>query len=200
MTNSSSSSSSRANRTVSFNDAVRCIGTLHINNYTDEEVFNTWFTNQEFKQMKRDIKWTVSMMEQKEEHRCEDGVHYCSRGLEDKTTVALVHKTQHRFCAIDAVLDEQDRQREAGICDPSKLSLAYTEYSFISHMRAFLMGASDEKIALGCKHEEDKPSSSTTKTTRRTAKDFSCSSRATSFQKLFQISPSAHQAVSSMAA
>jgi hypothetical protein len=137
---------SQQQRSVSFNDAVLGIDTLHVNNYTDEEVFNTWFTQREYKEMKREIKVTVAMIENKSNFA--EGVNFSSRGLEDKTADTIVQKVEHRYFAMDAVLDEQDRQQDAGICDPHKLSLVYTEYSFISHMAAFLMAATDEKIAL----------------------------------------------------
>jgi hypothetical protein len=134
-------------RSVSFYDAVECIRTLHINDYTDEEVLNTWFTQREYQGMKQEVKLTVDLMNKKATF--EEDVSFSSRGLENKADDAIVEVAEHRYDAMDAVLDEQDRQQEAGVCDPHTLSLAYAEYSFISHVASFLMAAEDEKIALG---------------------------------------------------
>jgi hypothetical protein len=134
-------------RSVSFNTAVVCISALHINNYTDEEIFNTWFTNKEYKEMKREVQLTISMMDKKATFA--EGVNFSSRGLEHKTADMIVQKAEHRYFATDAVLEEQDCQREAGICDPDALRMVSTEYSFISHMAAFLIAATDEKFAEG---------------------------------------------------
>eukprot|EP00339_Tiarina_fusa_P018774 CAMPEP_0117022308 /NCGR_PEP_ID=MMETSP0472-20121206/16777_1 /TAXON_ID=693140 ORGANISM="Tiarina fusus, Strain LIS" /NCGR_SAMPLE_ID=MMETSP0472 /ASSEMBLY_ACC=CAM_ASM_000603 /LENGTH=190 /DNA_ID=CAMNT_0004728125 /DNA_START=52 /DNA_END=624 /DNA_ORIENTATION=- len=180
-------SSSPASRSVSFNVDVRCIRALHINNYTDEEITDTWFTKTEYKQMKREIKLTVGMMDKKS--RFAEGINFSSRGLEDKTADMIVQKVEHRFLALDAVLDEQDRQREAGICDAEALRLVYTEYSFVSHMSAFLMATLDEKMAMGgydtttstsCKASSAEKQDSASRTT----------SLSNSYRTVFRIPPS----------
>ena len=133
-------------KSVTFNKAVAVVRTLHISNYTDEEVFDTWFSPKEYKQMKREVKLTVSMMEKKANFT--EGVNFSSHGLEGRTTDQMVERKEHRFASLDAVLDEQDRQRELEICDPIALRNVYVEYSFNSHMSAFLLGATNEKFAL----------------------------------------------------
>mmetsp|Transcript_131725 Transcript_131725/g.196287 ORF Transcript_131725/g.196287 Transcript_131725/m.196287 type:complete len:210 (+) Transcript_131725:413-1042(+) len=202
MTNNSQEPS----HSVSFNDAVLCIDTLHVNDYTDEEVFRTWFTDQEYKEIKREIKLTVAMMENnsKTKSTFTEGVHFSSRGLEDKTTDRLSQKLEIRYFAMDDVLDEQDRQREAGICDPEALSIVYAEYSFVSHMAAFLMATADEKVALENANDDDDATTTTTAASksptspstrrRKTSNTKSSPILSTppqkSYPKVFRISPS----------
>ena len=69
----------------------------------------------------------------------------CSRGLESHTQKGFQHKLDNRMKAWIAVFDEQDHQKSKGILDPKKISQAYMKSTESCHIRASIIGLSDER-------------------------------------------------------
>ena len=134
----------RATRTVSFSPDVHVKRTLHINNYSDDEITATWFNETDFQRIHQEISVTVQMMERSEPI---DHNKYCSRGLEFRTRVGAHQRLQNKVDARDAVLTEQDLQWNEDIDDPEMLADVYRDISRCCIVSAHMAGLFDEKMA-----------------------------------------------------
>jgi hypothetical protein len=134
----------KAERAVSFCATVTFRSSLHINDYTNSEVGNCWFALEDYKKMKREIRYTVDLIERNIKF---DEEKYCRRGVELKTDEARAVRREEMEEAIDAVMDEQDIQTDEGICDPEMIAIVYTDGVYRSKMAAYLTAVSDEHIA-----------------------------------------------------
>lgn len=72
---------------------------------------------------------------------------YCCRGLEALTTVASLHRSKQREIEYDIVLDEQARQREAGIIDMEIIADLAQHATAACQMWANVIGMRDEMAA-----------------------------------------------------
>jgi hypothetical protein len=97
---------------VSFDPTAHVKNTLHIINYTEEEVKACWYTQEEDFGRRRHINQTVTAMEQ-DVDIFEEEDEYCRRGLEHKIPVLARLKYRSRRKALVAVYDEQLRQWQA---------------------------------------------------------------------------------------
>jgi hypothetical protein len=134
----------KAERAVSFCASVKIRSSLHINDYTNSEVDNCWFAPEDYKEMKRETRHTVDLIERKIKF---DEEEYCRRGVEHKTDEVTAVRWKERAAAIDAVMDEQDIQIDESICDPEMIAIVYTDRVYRSKMAAYLTAVSDEHIA-----------------------------------------------------
>ena len=131
---------------VSFSRRRRVRETLHRNEYTSTERSNCWYTSQELKQLRR-----MDRQEQKQRKRTfaadgssekddDTGDSGCLRGLESS-----VSKKEIRYAAIDAVMDEQDRQFESHLDDQEQLAEIYKKKTKGSATLARLLAQSDQE-------------------------------------------------------
>jgi hypothetical protein len=132
-----------AERTVSFCATVNIRFSLHIDDYTNAEFGNCWFASEDYKEMKREARCTVDLIERNIKF---DEEEYCRRGVEHRTDESSVVRREERAKAVDAVLDEQDIQTDEGFCDPEWIAIVYTDRVHRSKMAAYLTAVSDEQI------------------------------------------------------
>jgi hypothetical protein len=74
-------------RSVTFSPAVNVRDTFHVDDYSDDEFYACWYSHADYKTMKKTIKCTVNMIEQK---MLIDEVNFTGRGLERETREATV--------------------------------------------------------------------------------------------------------------
>lgn len=117
-------------RTVSFSLVVDLQEILHVNNYSNEERANTWYSRDEFGSMKRECQITANLIDRGlVSGDCEN---YCITGLEHNIRSHDNNMRKSRVeKGIDAVLEEQAEQGSIGIFDAEAISVAYVEA--ISH-------------------------------------------------------------------
>jgi hypothetical protein len=133
-------------KSVSFKLTAMARNTLHIINYTKEEVKACWYTREEENDRRRHINLTVTAMEQ-DVDIFEEGDEYCIRGLEHKKPVLARLKYRSRRKALVAVYDEQIRQWQA---DKECAYLIAAKYQACAQKRrkdAYRRGLADEKAA-----------------------------------------------------
>ena len=78
----------------------------------------------------------------------QDGSTFCARGLEYRTPSGAQHRQLNKINAWDAVLDEQDRQWQEGVCDADALAQVYIASSSHCLKSARQIAMNDERIAL----------------------------------------------------
>jgi hypothetical protein len=137
----SSTTKMEVERSVSFSPYASLRETIHIDNYTNEEISACWYDSVELKMVKVDNKNTLLLMANV--FFINDRI--CSRGLESYTQTGQASKRQHREDAIDAAIDEQDFQMDEGITDPEMIAEAYFERTRQSQAMARVMGLSDQE-------------------------------------------------------
>jgi hypothetical protein len=123
-----SSTDTRCQRSVSFNPLVQALRTLHIIDYSDEELRSTWHTALDYDRIKRENRTTIRLM------MCGgcgsplslvDSVRYFPRGLEASTREGSNKRRLNKLQSRSAVIDEQELQNAEGQCDPELLADVY---------------------------------------------------------------------------
>jgi hypothetical protein len=138
---------SRIRTQVRFNRAVFVRETLHIDDYEPHEVVATWYQKDEIAMIKEDMVATVrSKLRGELENDTEE---YCLRGLEVRTRVEAYKRKENKLRALEAVLDEQDGQFNAGFINERVISLVYQRVSLRCRKEAYERGIRDEIDAYG---------------------------------------------------
>jgi hypothetical protein len=134
-------------RSVSFHSRTRAKLALHVNEYTEEEMETCWYSDNDYARMKRDILYTVDLIEEKNDALLDD-VKYCHRGCEPRTKEGTKQRQRNQRKAFAAVLNEQFVQEEdyGWIIDECRLASVYQERSCKSKMFALFMGICDQKV------------------------------------------------------
>ena len=144
-----SSQNKRRARKVSFLPTVLIRKTIHIDDYTDDEIASAWYNKTEMETIISDIKTTLLLTEEEGISAVNSDPQRCTRrGLESYTPEGQRLKERSRMGAKHAVFDEQEFQDETGILDPELLADLYYERTRFSEARARVMGRSDEEAVL----------------------------------------------------
>jgi hypothetical protein len=136
-------------RKVSFNNRVAVRKTLHITNYTNDEVEACWYNARETEEIRRHIRSILMVMESGDAE-ADDGVELCRRGLECFTFEGMKGRKRRRNRAKAAVFEEQDRQYDADEeMDDEKIAKAYMKRTRSSRDIGLILGIVDERNASG---------------------------------------------------
>jgi hypothetical protein len=117
---------------------VRC--TLHLHNYSDEEIKACWNDASEMASIRTNALATVAMMERTTIHA--DETKCCTRGLEQKTREGSDLRRYNRMKAQYAVLHAQERQKRDGIVDEYKIASTYSERVEMCQIQAHMLAVS----------------------------------------------------------
>lgn len=138
-------SSTKVRRSVQFATQAKMRTTIHINDFSDEELRDTYYEYLEFKTFKIENKQTVKMfikgsaLEDNDQHSC--------RGLEYMIPRNAKVRKQVRALTINAVLDEQDRQDCDRECNPDLIAKEYSEIAKACVSTAQKFALADERFA-----------------------------------------------------
>ena len=156
---------------VSFYCNVAVIYTLHLDDYSEEEMKDCFYGSLELKRIRKQAKATVRYIMssssstsseddefssssssstedvEDEEDLCQEQQSHCTRGLEYCTPALRELRSQVKMLAREAVLDEQEYQQMAGVADPERLATVYKDQTNESLYAAMMIGKSDEYIA-----------------------------------------------------
>lgn len=129
-------------RRVRFRQTVNVRPTIHVDDISEQEKMDTWFSQLEFNQIKDDVTRIVKMMiiGTFEGDNDED----CSRGLECRTRTGAIQRRENKWVALHAVLDEQDRQiEELDFFDDDLLRKVYIQENKLCRQESLEMGIRD---------------------------------------------------------
>ena len=132
----------KSKKSVSFNSSVRVKKTIHINNYTEQEIANTWWSREEEQQIREVASIVADMMsagKQIDENKIS------RRGLEGRTMEAQERRLDQRIAVWDAVLDAQAENFEAGIVDDEMIAMVSRAQSYKCQIAATMMASIDEQ-------------------------------------------------------
>mmetsp|Transcript_33937 Transcript_33937/g.78266 ORF Transcript_33937/g.78266 Transcript_33937/m.78266 type:complete len:180 (-) Transcript_33937:28-567(-) len=137
-------STSQRRRKVRFEKEVRVYEIKRTKDMTAWDML--WYSQKQIKNARQSIKRSLQNAS-KTGKRWEDGNH-TFRGLEGLTKEGSFRKKQNRLDAIDAVLDEQDRQYILGIRDSIEIARVYQMESEHCAKDARDQGFLDEKYVI----------------------------------------------------
>lgn len=133
---------------VTFKESVLVFPCLHVNDYTRQEISQTWFSEKDFSEIKNECTVTLRLMAAAESTL--NHPEFYSRGLEHRTPAGAKRRLKNKFAVWDAVLNEQDRQFEQCDSDENALAQASLSLSYQSSRAAHMTGICDEQIAYNC--------------------------------------------------
>lgn len=134
---------SRRARFVLSNNQVFLIP--HINDMSDEEVLDIWYEKHDYDTIKANIAPIVQTLMKGD--NVEETNEMTIRGLEYRTRTGAIKRQKNKAEAVNAVLDEQDRQFDEDIDDPMLISRAYLEISDICLREAQQLALGDAAFA-----------------------------------------------------
>ena len=138
----------KQNRCVRFSPFDEVMEVLHVNDMSDEEISQVWYSSKEMQAIRRKCRRTVDLM-----NRCET---LTSRGLEKHTEQILRQRSEIKSEIYEILLDTQHLQRLRGVVDPEQIAGLYKPYSDIAHLEAHMIGLSDaETIKVGSKNARE---------------------------------------------
>ena len=133
---------STATKGVSFSPTVLVRKTTHLNDYSEQELSQCWYSTDEYHKIRRDCLYQVEALNL---GKTLDGRKYCSRGLEGHTTDGAFIKARTRKAAIDIVLFAQ---YEEGIYDEDNIAVLYRQMTAECREYAILVGQRDQQTAV----------------------------------------------------
>lgn len=136
---------------ITFNNRVTVRRTIHIADFTNEEIDACWYSYMEYSNIRRHVQETILLAEHEIISEARDCQTYCCRGLEGFTSEGMEGRRRRRNNAKMAVFDEQDRQFEAGKeMDGDEIARLYRRRCRSSRNISLLIGLVGEQVA-SCK-------------------------------------------------
>jgi len=135
-------------RRIHFFNCVAVRPSLHLQNMTDDEVANTWYSEEETRQMKKDISNDLKKMLFIGVGSTIGSNEFTSRGLEIRTRDGRKKRSANKLNSTDAVLDEQDRQHDYGTNDSEVIRQVYFQQSSHCSIEAHNLARNDEAEAV----------------------------------------------------
>ena len=133
-------------RRVTFKETVSVRPITHVDNIPEEEIAAVWFCKKDFEEMKRSFANTLRLIAYGEFRG--DNEDHCARGLEFRTRAGALERRENKWNALNAVLDEQDRQKELGINNDKLLSQIYITENRHCRQAASKLALRDEEEAM----------------------------------------------------
>jgi len=133
-------------RRVRFHGRVQFKTIRHVADFSEEEIQEGWYRKRDFMRMSEEVSEIAQLVSQgKESH---NGEELSIRGLEHLVEEDVAdYRAEKMIASIDAVLDEQDEQRDEDINDPETIARIYTEIVTPLQREAYLVGLRDAKEA-----------------------------------------------------
>jgi hypothetical protein len=135
-------------KAVTLKKTVAAKKTIHVNDYTDEEITSCWYTEEENETIK-----AQSLLEASDllDTEVSDDIDYqksCFRGLEHYVLHIAEERMAYKTIAVSTVLEEQQLQREEGSDDPEFIAELYAECTSLARVKASILGLNDRLEAL----------------------------------------------------
>jgi hypothetical protein len=142
----SSSMAEERERIVTFHGRVQFKTIRHVADFTDDEIVEGWYQKQDFARMSEEVGEIAKLLaEGKKEY---NGEEISIRGLEHLVEEDVAdYRAGKMVASIDAVLDEQDEQRNEDVHDPEAIAMIYSEIVTPLLREAYLVGLRDAEEA-----------------------------------------------------
>jgi hypothetical protein len=129
-------------KALRFDDSMNRVHPIqHLNEIPESQIKETWYTAEEYGEIKAAYQLTIFMMEAGEELKSDE---HTSRGLEYRTQEGAWARYENKRDAYNAVLDEQDRQWQRDADDHDEIARIYLQHSAKCAEAAARRAAGDE--------------------------------------------------------
>lgn len=129
-------------RSVHFEERVRAKRTIHVNEFTAEEIRTCWYSDKEFKTMKDEVRNAGEFIEQGLFET--DTADRCRRGAKAHGPLQTQSRRTIKRAVRKAVLEEQELQFDEGSYDPEFIAEVSSIKSAQSQASARQAGLDDE--------------------------------------------------------
>ena len=134
----------KAKRKVRFHGRVQFKTIRHVADFTEDEIVNGWYRKKDFMRMSEEVSEIAQLIANGKETY--NGEELCIRGLEHLVEEDVAdYRAEKMIASIDAVLDEQDEQRDEDIYDADIIAEIYSEIVTPLQREAYLVGLRDAK-------------------------------------------------------
>jgi len=136
--------SATTKRKVRFHGRVQFKTIRHVAEFSDDEIVNGWYRKKDFMRMSEEVSEIAQLSSNGKETY--NGEELCIRGLEHLVEEDVAdYRAEKMIASIDAVLDEQDEQRDEDIYDGDIIAELYTKIATPLQREAYLVGLRDAK-------------------------------------------------------
>ena len=132
----------RRRKSVSFNPTVLVKETLHSRDYTRKEYEAYWMTRKDFHMVDVSLEASLRHLERGVAER--EDADICYRGVHEKTKIAIERYNRDRRQLLEAVFQEQARQKKLKISDTDLLALICGVETFESQRAGLERALKDE--------------------------------------------------------
>ena len=133
-------------RRVRFHGRVQFKTIRHVSDFTDKEIGDGFYRKKDFARMSEDVSEIANLVSKGKDSR--GGEELCVRGLEHLVEEDVAdYRAEKMIASIDAVLDEQDEQRDEDVYDPDIIAQLYSEIVSPLLREAYLVGLRDAQEA-----------------------------------------------------
>jgi hypothetical protein len=147
--------SKKARRRVAFAEYHTIRTTIHIDDYSDEEVLAAWYDKKELQRIKTSIKAFLMRESHNDDDADNDEVDSmqsdepCSRGLEGFTVFGSAQKKKSKADAAMSVFSEQKAQLNYGVVNEDVIAVLYARFARKCQAVAHCRALQDEMEVLG---------------------------------------------------
>jgi hypothetical protein len=132
-------SSKKTKKRVSFYERAKVKRSLHIVDYTPQEMVACWYTPEEYQAMHEEVRLTAKWMEQGDDCLKFNESLYCTRGLEYRTQAGADQRNRNKRQALHTVLQCQ----ASSASSEEQLKQAYQDVVGPCRLEAYLLGLAD---------------------------------------------------------
>ena len=165
--------SRRRTRRVHFDDQINTKPVLPLNEYTNNEIKDSWYCIADFSRFREDIETTVHLIHNRPKDV--DDLLYTSRGAEYRLADVTERRRRLRSQARSAVLSEQEFQRAIGDNNDEKIAAVYSQTSTLTMQDAIDLAAADKIDANQYQSEECQKEAFSDDWIRSVSTKYSCS-------------------------
>jgi hypothetical protein len=129
-------------KSVSFSLELLVQDCLHVKDYSEAEIFASWYLDFEFRRMKKEVKYVLGLLEK---GLFDDSVEdkFSLRGIEIRIRERARKRIMNKSSARTAVRNEQWRQYEKSIKDPETIAKIYIKATRHCQKEAYLIAQQD---------------------------------------------------------
>lgn len=132
-------------RKLTFHNKKKTKRIPNVNSMPEDILEDIWWAADDYDEIMRSFEYTVFMMEAGEAKTVDDDNQHCTRGLELRTEAGKWARFENKRDCYNAVLDEQDRQWNAGEDNQEKIANCCREVTAKTQRIACRKGMQDEK-------------------------------------------------------
>jgi hypothetical protein len=130
----------------------------HVKDFTEEDIVNGWYRKRDYAKMSEEVSKIAKLIARGKGKKVYGREDVCIRGLEHLVEEDVAdYRAEKMIASVDAVLDEQEDQRNEEIYDADIIAKMYAEIAAPLQKEAYLVALRDALDATEAWEEKDEP-------------------------------------------